>query len=383
MFRLLAKSSDDTNAKLAALDRVQAVIEFDLDGIILHANANFLGAVGYSLTEIKGRHHSLFVEPGHRDSEEYRSFWERLRAGKFEAAQFRRVGKDGREIWIEASYNPLLDRSGKPYKVVKFATDITAQKAMEADRAGQIAAIGKAQAVIEFSLDGIILNANDNFLGAVGYSLPEIKGQHHSMFVEPALKASAEYATFWAALKRGEYQAAQYKRLGKGGREIWIQASYNPIFDASGRPTKVVKFATDITDQMKLLATLRTMIDRNFGEIDQAVGRSSQESNNALAAADATRDSVQTMAAASEELAASVAEISQMMAKSQSATDSALAQTSAAGGFSQKLSDAASAMGGIVGLINTIAGQINLLALNATIESARAGEAGRGFAVVA
>jgi len=383
MLRMFAKSSDDATAKLAALDRVQAIIEFDLDGIILNANSNFLGAVGYSLAEIKGRHHSMFVEPAYRDSDDYRAFWQRLRTGQFEAAQFRRVGKDGREIWIEASYNPLLDRSGKPYRVVKFATDISAQKATEADRAGQIAAIGKAQAVIEFTLDGIILNANDNFLGAVGYSLAEIKGQHHSMFCEPALKASAAYAAFWAALKRGEYQAAQYKRIGKGGREIWIQASYNPILDASGRPTKVVKFATDITEQMNLLATLRTMIDRNFGEIDQAVGRSSQESNNALSAADATRDSVQTMAAASEELAASVAEISQMMAKSQSATDSALEQTNAAGSFSQKLSDAAAAMGGIVGLINTIAGQINLLALNATIESARAGEAGRGFAVVA
>jgi methyl-accepting chemotaxis protein len=383
MLRMFAKSSEDVAAKLAALDRVQAVIEFDLNGHILNANANFLGAVGYTLAEIKGQHHSMFVEPGYKESAEYRAFWDRLRAGQFEAAQFKRLGKGGREIWIEASYNPLLDRSGKPYKVVKFATDITAQKALDADRAGQIAAIGKAQAVIEFTLDGIILTANDNFLGAVGYSLAEIKGQHHSMFCEQALKTSGEYAAFWAALKRGEYQAAQYKRLGKGGREIWIQASYNPILDASGRPVKVVKFATDITSQVKLLETLRTMIDRNFSEIDQAVARSTHESGTALEAASTTRDNVQTMAAAAEEMAASVAEISQMMAKSQIATDSAFEQTNAAGSFAQKLSDAAAAMGGIVGLINTIAGQINLLALNATIESAREGEAGRGFAVVA
>ncbi len=383
MLRMFAKSSEDVAAKLTALDRVQAVIEFDLNGTILHANSNFLGAVGYTLPEIKGQHHSMFVEPGHKDSAEYRALWDRLRAGQFEAGQFKRLGKGGREIWIEASYNPLLDRSGKPYKVVKFATDITAQKSADADRAGQIAAIGKAQAVIEFTLDGIILDANDNFLGAVGYSLAEVKGQHHSMFCEQSLKTSAEYAAFWAALKRGEYQAAQYKRLGKGGREIWIQASYNPILDASGRPVKVVKFATDITAQVKLLETLRTMIDRNFGEIDQAVARSTQESGNAMEAASSTRDNVQTMAAASEELAASVAEISQMMSKSQTATDSAFEQTNAAGSFAQKLSDAAAAMGGIVGLINTIAGQINLLALNATIEAARAGEAGRGFAVVA
>ncbi|QCI67118.1 methyl-accepting chemotaxis protein [Phreatobacter stygius] len=383
MLNLASKKNQEIAAKLSALDRVQAVIEFDLTGTILAANQNFLTTVGYALGEIVGKHHSMFVEPGHKDSAEYRDFWNRLRAGEFQAAQYRRIGKDGREIWIEASYNPLMGRDRKPYKVVKFATDITAQKAADADRAGQVAAIRKAQAVIEFTLDGKILDANDNFLGAVGYSLAEIKGEHHQMFVEPATRGSLEYRQFWEALKRGEYQAAQYKRVGKGGREIWIEASYNPIFDAAGRPYKVVKFATDITQQMQLLANLRLMIDQNFGEIDQAVARSTSESSNAAEVAEATRGNVQTMAAAAEELAASVVEISQSMAKSQSATDSALEQTHTAGSFAKRLSDAASAMGGIVGLINNIAGQINLLALNATIESARAGEAGRGFAVVA
>ncbi|GEP10612.1 methyl-accepting chemotaxis protein [Methylobacterium gnaphalii] len=378
-----SKSEQENNAKLAALDRVQAVIEFDLSGKILVANENFLSAVGYALPEIAGRHHSMFVDPAYKESTDYRAFWEKLRAGQYQAGQFKRLSKSGAEIWIEASYNPLFDPAGKPYRIVKFATDITRQKAEDADRAGQVAAISKSQGVIAFDLDGTILDANENFLSVVGYRLDEIKGRHHSMFVDPAYRVAPDYAAFWATLNRGTYQAGQYKRLAKGGREVWIQASYNPILDASGRPYKVVKFATDITEQVSLLAKLRVMIDQNFGEIDQAVGRSTQESQIALDAARTTSGSVGTMAAATEELAASVAEVSQSMQKSQAATDSASERVREASDYTQRLSNAANAMSGIVGLINTIAAQINLLALNATIEAARAGDAGRGFAVVA
>ena len=254
--KVVKYASDITEARLRAADqqgqldaiaKSQAVIEFTPDGRILHANENFLKAVGYTLDEVCGQHHSMFVTAEERASDAYRLFWAKLGRGEYDAGQYRRIGKGGREVWIQASYNPILDPAGRPYKIVKYASDITQAKLQAAEFHGQIAAIGKAQAVIEFSLDGRILNANDNFCAAVGYRIDEIKGQHHAMFVTPEEGQSAEYAAFWAKLGRGEFDAGQYKRVGKGGREIWIQASYNPILDPSGKPFKVVKYATDIT----------------------------------------------------------------------------------------------------------------------------------------
>lgn len=374
---------DEKTARLAALDRSMAVIAFDLDGNILEANANFLEATGYALSEIAGRHHRIFVDPAEAKGAPYAEFWADLRRGAFRSGEFRRFRKDGAEIWIEASYNPILDASGKPCKIVKYASDITARKHAEADSAGQIAAIHEAQAVIAFDLDGTIREANANFCKATGYREDEIVGRHHRIFVDPAQAAGAEYAAFWRDLAQGIFQAGQFRRIGKDGSEIWIEATYNPIRDPSGKPYKIVKFATDITQQKRMAQELRRMIDENFREIDDAVGRSDGESRDATEAARKTAGSVQAMAAAAEELAASVSEISDTMSKSRSATEDAYARATAAGDSTRRLADAAAAMGNIVGLIQTIAGQINLLALNATIESARAGEAGRGFAVVA
>ena len=233
----------------AALNRVQALIEFGLDGTILHANDNFLKAVGYTLGEVQGQHHSMFCEPGYARSAAYKQFWTKLAAGEFDQGEYKRLGKDGREIWINASYNPIIDGDGKPYKVVKFATDITEGKLRNADFEGKINAIGKAQAVIEFTLDGTILQANENFLKSVGYTLAEIQGKHHRMFCDPDYVKTEAYTHFWHKLGAGEFEAGEYKRVARDGRELWLRASYNPIFNADGEPFKVVKFATDITTE--------------------------------------------------------------------------------------------------------------------------------------
>jgi methyl-accepting chemotaxis protein len=334
-------------SKIAAINRAQAVIEFNLDGTIVIANENFLKAMGYSLNEIQGKHHSMFVPPAERDGAAYREFWAALNRGEYQAGEYKRIGKGGKEVWILASYNPLMDETGKCFGVVKFATDVSAQKLRNADLAGQIEAIGKSQAVIEFNMDGTIITANDNFLKTVGYALSEITGKHHSMFVEPSERDGAGYREFWASLNRGQYQAGEYKRIGKGGREVYIQASYNPILDLNGKPFKVVKYATDTTKQV----LVRLGNER-------------------------VRGMMESVAAGAEELNASVREISEAMTKSRETALGAVERVAAADTRAQRLNEAAQSMSGIVEMINNITGQINLLALNATIESARAGEAG-------
>ncbi len=341
-------------AQAQAISRAQAVIEFKMDGTVVTANENFLRALGYTLPEIVGKHHSMFVVAGERDSAAYREFWAKLNRGEYDAAEYKRIGKGGKEVWILASYNPVIDQNGKPVKVVKFATDITAQKLRNADLAGQIAAIAKSQAVIEFNMDGSIITANDNFLKALGYTLHEIQNKHHSMFVDPDERGGAGYREFWAALNRGEFQSGEFKRIGKGGKDVWIQATYNPILDMNGKPFKVVKYAADTTTQV---------IARLQGEkVSNMMGQ---------------------VAAGAEELNASVREISEAMSKSKETAATAVDQVEGADQQAQRLSAAAESMRSIVQLIGDITGQINLLALNATIELARAGEAGRGFAVVA
>jgi methyl-accepting chemotaxis protein len=237
--------------RLAALMRSQASIEFDLDGRIRWANQRFLDLMGYTLAEIKGRHHRIFLDAAQADSPDYHAFWDRLREGQQQTAEFRRLAKGGRPVWLQASYNPVFDRFGRPKRVLKIAQDTTARRLRDADYEGQIAAIDKSQAVIQFDMQGHVLHANEHFLQALGYTLAEIQGQHHRMFVDPEEARSPAYQAFWAALRAGQHQTAEFRRIHKSGREVWIQASYAPVFDLAGQPCKVVKFAHDITAEVE------------------------------------------------------------------------------------------------------------------------------------
>jgi methyl-accepting chemotaxis protein len=244
----------DYEGKIEAINRVQAVIEFSLDGMILNANDNFLATFGYELSELVGQHHRLFCDPAYARTADYAKFWEHLGSGKPHSGEFKRVAKDGRDVWIHATYNPIFDASGRPVKVVKFASDITKAKQANRDYEGKITAVERVQAVIEFDLQGRVLRANDNFLNTFGYKAEDVVGQHHRMFCDTVYARSPEYLAFWERLSRGEFNAGEFRRVGRNGEDIWIQASYNPIFDLDGRPLKVVKFATDVTPAKRLNA---------------------------------------------------------------------------------------------------------------------------------
>lgn len=366
-----------------ALNRSMAVIEFNMDGTIVRANENFLETMGYELDEIVGQHHRMFMPTDVFDKAEYEAFWEELRSGRFVSGAMARRKKNGQMIWLEASYNPILDRNGKPKKVVKLASDITERRVERAMWQSVFRAIEKSQATIEFELDGTIISANQMFLDVMGYTLDEIKGKHHSIFVEPSYRDSKEYKDFWKTLNAGEFNSGEFKRVGKGGKEVWISASYNPVLDPVGRPFKVVKFATDITAQTKLLLDLKKIIDTNFSEIDGNLGELNSSADQSVSMSEETSNTIQTVSASAEQMASSIAEISQSMSQSRSETERAFAETVTANDSTQRMAQVVDAMGNIVEVIRNIAGQINLLALNATIESARAGDAGKGFAVVA
>ncbi|MDZ4727119.1 MAG: methyl-accepting chemotaxis protein [Leptospira sp.] len=423
--------STEKNANQKAIDKSQATIEFKMDGTIETANENFLKTIGYSLTEIKGQHHRMFVDPNEVNTEQYRQFWASLNRGEFQTSEYKRIAKGGREVWLQATYTPIIDTQGKPYKVIKFASDVTDQKKKNLDYEGQIQAISKSQATIQFNMDGSIITANDIFLQTMGYSLNEIQGQHHRMFAEPSLVNSEEYRQFWAALNRGEFQTAEYKRIGKGGREVWLQATYNPILDFNGKPYKVIKFATDITDQKKLsIETNRIVEDLVVGlsaleagdltaqiqnEYDFGFAKLRDSFNNTtktlikiidevklntdalVNAAEEVSSTAGTLSQGASEQAASVEETTASLeemgasidqnAENAKQTDSIAtksAREAKQGGEAVK--NTVSAMKEIadkISIIEDIAYQTNLLALNAAIEAARAGEHGKGFAVVA
>jgi methyl-accepting chemotaxis protein len=342
--------------------------------------------MGYRLEDIRGKHHRLLLTPEDQAGPDYARFWGDLARGEYKSGVFRRVTRTGRDLWLQASYTPVRDGSGKVVRVVKFATDVTDRENAAIAARGQIEAMRRSQAVIAFDLDGTILDANDNFLSAMGYRLDEVKGQHHRMFVDPSQHASAEYRQFWEGLRRGEFQAAEFRRFGKGGKEVFIQATYSPILDAAGRPRSVVKFATDITAMVKrrqLRADTGVAVDNGLGQIADALAITAARTEGAMTSAGTVAGNVQAVAAAAEELAASVSEICQQTANASSTAALAARQMVQARDTVVSLSAIVGRIGEVTGLISSIASQTNLLALNATIEAARAGESGKGFAVVA
>ncbi|ABI65104.1 methyl-accepting chemotaxis sensory transducer with Pas/Pac sensor [Maricaulis maris MCS10] len=386
MFGSILKNSSESQAIMSALDTSMAIIEFRPDGHIVTANQNFLALTGYRLDEIRGQHHRIFVAPEETASPAYTAFWDKLAAGEHVSDEFKRFGKGGSEVWIRATYNPVFADDGSVRKVIKFATDVTEEKTRHFIQQGKLEAISRTQAVIEFELDGTIISANPAFLSTMGYQEAEIIGQKHAMFVKAEIRDSDEYRGLWAKLNAGEFVSDQFRRVGKGGKSIWILGSYNPILDPTGKILRVVKFATDITADVERRHAREDAlqeVERDITGIAASVTQSTNRSTEMSATSQQASMGVQEIAAGIEELAAAAGEITQQLGRVTEVTANAVETARVTNEIVSGLSESAKSIGDVVALINGISEQTNLLALNATIEAARAGEAGKGFAVVA
>ncbi|WP_318656850.1 methyl-accepting chemotaxis protein [Pseudomonas capsici] len=342
---------DGLKGLMGALERSMAVAEFDLDGKLIRANDNFLTAMGYRAEELTGKNHREFCSPALSRSSQYSELWASLRAGRFVSGTFQRVDKNGHGVWLEASYNPVLDAQGKPSKVVKYALDVTQKVMQDSESRGKLAAVDRAMAVCEFDLNGNVLTANNNFLNVMGYALNEIKGKHHRGFCEQGLVNSSEYGDFWRRLNQGEFFSGQFKRLGKHGKVVWLEATYNPVYDAEGKLFKIVKFASDITEHVEKQEADSLGASRAY-HISTETEKVAEQGTLVI------QETAREMRQIADSIGASAKLVGQLGSRSEQIT-------------------------AIVNTIRGIADQTNLLALNAAIEAARAGDQGRGFAVVA
>lgn len=348
---LLEQQLAEQTSRQAAISRAMAVIEFDLSGHVVHANENFSAAVGYNLGEILGKPHSMFCTKAFAGSPEYAELWRQLRAGQFVSGVFERRHRNGESIWLEASYNPIKDASGKTLRVIKYATEVTTRIQKEIEAQGKLNAIDRAMAMVEFDLQGHVISANGNFLELLGYRQQQVMGKHHRMFCPAHVSGSQDYLDFWARLNQGQFFSGQFERAGSQGQALWLEATYNPVYDAAGNLCKIVKFASDITARIQ-----QQQAD------GQSAAQAWQISVDTRRSAEKGTTVIQEAAAEMRNIADNVDDSSQRLAK---------------------LGERSDQITVIVKTIQSIADQTNLLALNAAIEAARAGDLGRGFAVVA